>query len=197
MDFLFILNSLLLGVGLTMDAFSVSVSNALAEPNMKRGKAVLIAGTFAVFQAAMPMIGWVCVHTVAEKFKAFDKFIPWIALVLLCYIGGKMIFEGAQKSKVDHDNETPASIALGTLFMQGVATSVDALSVGFTIAEYNLLSAIVEALIISVVTFGFCLGGVFLGRKIGGKVSDKSEIVGGVILVAIGLEIFIKGLIGG
>lgn len=197
MDFLFILNSLLLGVGLTMDAFSVSVSNALAEPNMKRGKAVLIAGTFAVFQAAMPMIGWVCVHTVAEKFKAFDKFIPWIALALLCYIGGKMIFEGAQKSKVDHDNETPASIALGTLFMQGVATSVDALSVGFTIAEYNLLSAIVEALIISVVTFGFCLGGVFLGRKIGGKFSDKSEIVGGVILVAIGLEIFIKGLIGG
>ena len=143
------------------------------------------------------MIGWVCVHTVAEKFKAFDKFIPWIALVLLCYIGGKMIFEGAQKSKVDHDDETPASIAIGTLFMQGVATSVDALSVGFTIAEYNLLSAIVEALIISVVTFGFCLGGVFLGRKIGGKVSDKSEIVGGVILVAIGLEIFIKGLIGG
>ena len=197
MDFLFVLNSLLLGVGLTMDAFSVSVSNALAEPNMKRGKAVLIAGTFAVFQAAMPMIGWVCVHTVAEKFKAFDKFIPWIALVLLCYIGGKMIFEGAQKSNVDHDDETPASIALGTLFMQGVATSVDALSVGFTIAEYNLLSAIVEALIISVVTFGFCLGGVFLGRKIGGKVSDKSEIVGGVILVAIGLEIFIKGIIGG
>lgn len=197
MDFLFVLNSLLLGVGLTMDAFSVSVSNALAEPNMKRGKAVLIAGTFAVFQAAMPMIGWVCVHTVAEKFKTFDKFIPWIALVLLCYIGGKMIFEGAQKSKVDHGNETPASIALGTLFMQGVATSVDALSVGFAIAEYNLLSAIVEALIISVVTFGFCLGGVFLGRKIGGKFSDKSEIVGGVILVAIGLEIFIKGLIGG
>lgn len=197
MDFLFILNSLLLGVGLTMDAFSVSVSNALAEPNMKRGKAVLIAGTFAVFQAAMPMIGWVCVHTVAEEFKAFDKFIPWIALVLLCYIGGKMIFEGARKSKVDHDNETPASNALGTLFMQGVATSIDALSVGFTIAEYNLLSAIVAALIISVVTFGFCLGGVFLGRKIGNKFSDKSEIVGGVILVAIGLEIFIKGLIGG
>ena len=197
MDSLFVLNSLLLGVGLTMDAFSVSVSNALAEPNMKRGKAVLIAGTFAVFQAAMPMIGWVCVHTVTEKFKAFDKFIPWIALVLLCYIGGKMIFEGAQKSKVDHDDETPDSIALGTLFMQGVATSVDALSVGFTIAEYNLLSAIVAALIISVVTFGFCLGGVFLGRKIGGKFSDKSEIVGGVILVAIGLEIFIKGLIGG
>lgn len=158
MDFLFVLNSLLLGVGLTMDAFSVSVSNALAEPDLKKGKAFLMAGTFAFFQAAMPMIGWICVHTVAEKFQAFDKFIPWIALVLLCYIGGKMIFEGVQKSKVDHDNETPASIAMGTLFMQGIATSIDALSVGFTIADYKLLPAVVASLIISAVTFGFCLG---------------------------------------
>lgn len=198
MDFVFILNSILLGVGLTMDAFSVSVSNALAEPNMKKKKAFLTAGVFAFFQAAMPMIGWLCVHAVAEKFSAFEKFIPWIALVLLSYIGGKMIFEGIKKSKADSESQTeePNSIGFGTLLVQGVATSIDALSVGFTIAEYDAISALVASLIISAVTFGFCTGGSFLGKKIGSKFSDKSEIVGGVILVAIGLEIFIKGLVG-
>lgn len=91
---IFLMNSVLLGVGLAMDAFSVSLANGLNEPEMKKGRMGLIAGVFAVFQAAMPMIGWICVHTVMHYFTMFEKLIPWIALILLCYIGGKMLLEG-------------------------------------------------------------------------------------------------------
>ena len=89
----FVVNSILLGVGLAMDAFSVSMANGLNEPNMKKRKMLGIAGTFGVFQALMPMVGWICVHMIVEYFSAFEKFIPWIALILLGYIGGHMIYE--------------------------------------------------------------------------------------------------------
>ena len=86
--------SIMLGIGLAMDAFSVSLANGLNEPNMKFGKTLGIAGMFAFFQALMPLIGWVCVHTVVQYFSAFEKFIPWIALALLGYIGTKMLIDG-------------------------------------------------------------------------------------------------------
>ena len=89
----FFLNSILFGVGLAMDAFSVSLSNGLNEPGMPRSKSFLIAGTFALFQFLMPMIGWFSVHTIEEAFHAVSRFIPWIALVLLLYIGGKMLLD--------------------------------------------------------------------------------------------------------
>ena len=92
----FVFNSVLLGVGLAMDAFSVSLANGLNEPAMHKKKMCVIAGTFGFFQALMPMIGWVCVHTIIEYFKMFEKFIPWIALILLLFIGGKMVKEGIQ-----------------------------------------------------------------------------------------------------
>ena len=87
----FFVNSTLLGVGLAMDAFSVSLANGLHEPRMKQGRMARIAGVFAGFQAAMPLLGWLCVRTVLEWFSAFEQFIPWIALLLLGYIGGKML----------------------------------------------------------------------------------------------------------
>ena len=90
----FVFNSILLGVGLAMDAFSVSLANGLNEPGMHKKKMCAIAGTFGFFQALMPMTGWVCVHTIIEYFKMFEKFIPWIALILLLFIGGKMVREG-------------------------------------------------------------------------------------------------------
>ena len=96
-DFTFFFNSILLGVGLAMDAFSVSLANGLNEPGMKGGRTCYIAAIFATFQFAMPMIGWICVSTIAQYFTAFEKWIPWIALVLLCYIGGKMLYEGITK----------------------------------------------------------------------------------------------------
>lgn len=187
-DFLFFFESVLLGIGLAMDAFSVSLANGLNEPCMSNKKALGISGTFAFFQALMPLIGWTLVHTIVEKFKSFEKFIPWIALALLGYIGGKMLYEGI-KGKEEEQQCKP--LALSLLIAQGIATSIDALSVGFTIAEYTFLPALVCALIIAAVTLGICFVGVKIGVHVGKKFSHKASILGGAILIFIGLEIFI------
>ncbi len=188
---LFILNSILLGVGLAMDAFSVSLVNGLNEPGIRKRKIAGIAGTFAAFQALMPMIGWLCVHTIVWCFEAFSRFIPWIALVLLLFIGGKMLYDGLRPAA----EETAPGVGIGALLVQGVATSIDALSVGFTIAEYDWRSALLCALIIAAVTFLICVGGVLIGRAFGTKLAGKANILGGAILILIGIEIFIKGII--
>lgn len=190
-DFVFFINSALLGVGLAMDAFSVSLANGLNNPKMKVTRMSFIAGTFALFQAAMPMIGWVCVHTIAQYFSAFEKMIPWIALILLLFIGGKMLLEGIKGDASDNDIR---SLTLGTLLIQGVATSIDALSVGFTIADYDVIMAAVCALIIAIVTFAICMVGLKIGQKVGTKLAGKANILGGVILIFIGIEIFVKGM---
>ncbi len=191
-DAAFFINSILLGVGLAMDAFSVSLANGLNEPKMKAGRMSLIAGVFAIFQAAMPMIGWTCVHTVVQYFSAFEKFIPWIALILLLYIGGKMLIEGIKGG--DEESGKVKNLAFGALMVQGVATSIDALSVGFTIADYNFVMALVCALIIAAVTFVICIAGLIIGKKVGTKIAGKANILGGVILIGIGIEIFVKGV---
>lgn len=190
-NLLFFFNSALLGVGLAMDAFSVSLANGLNEPAMKKKKMCEIAGVFALFQAIMPMTGWVCVHTVIQYFNAFQKFIPWIALSLLLFIGGKMLIEGT-KSK--HTEIEKPKIGIAALFVQGVATSIDALSVGFTIAAYDFPMALVCALIIAMVTFVICMSGLAIGKRFGTKFSGKAAILGGVILIMIGLEIFFTGI---
>ena len=190
-NLLFILNSVLFGVGLAMDAFSVSVANGLRETDLKPRRALLIAGTFGLFQTAMPLIGWLCVHTIAEAFSAFQPFIPWIALALLAFIGVRMILEGFRGPE-----EEKKPLRGWGLVIQGIATSIDALSVGFTIAEYTFVFALTEALIIGVVTFGICMVGLQFGRKIGSKFSGKAPVIGGVILILIGLEIFITGIAG-
>ena len=189
LTFTFFFNSILLGIGLAMDAFSVSLANGLNEPCMKKTKAAGVAGIFSVFQAIMPMIGWVCVSTVAQKFAAFEKLIPWIALILLGIIGGKMLIEGIKNKDADCD-EKPAIGIMG-LLVQGIATSIDALSVGFTIADYNLTEAILSCLLIGLVTFFICYAGIFIGKKAGTRLAGKAGIFGGAILIFIGLEIFI------
>ena len=186
----FVITSIMMGVGLAMDAFSVSMANGLNEPNMKARKMLLIAGVFGGFQALMPLIGWVCVHTVVQYFKAFEKFIPWIALALLLYIGGKMLIDGIK----NQDNDEAASVGFGALLVQGVATSIDALSEGFVIAEYNWQAAIAAALIIATVTFVICVFGVFIGKKFGTVLANKSQIFGGIVLIIIGIEIFVTGI---
>ena len=191
-SFVFFLNSALLGVGLAMDAFSVSLANGLHDPYMSRRRGAIIAGTFGVFQAVMPMAGWLCVHTIVELFSAFETFVPWIALALLGYIGGKMLLEGIKGEEA----EEAAELSAGALFMQGVATSIDALSVGFTISEYGWLMALVCSLIVATVTFFLCEAGLSLGKKFGTKLSGKASILGGVILIGIGVEIFISGVFG-
>ena len=190
--FVFVINSILLGVGLAMDAFSVSLANGLNEPAMKRRKQLLIAGTFAFFQAFMPMTGWVCVHTIVTLFSSFDSFVPWIALVLLVFIGGKMIWDGVSGKDESAEN---AGVRFGALILQGIATSIDALSVGFTIAEYGFPAALVCSLLIAAVTFVICIMGLILGKKFGVRLSDKAEILGGLILIFIGFEIFLGGVL--
>ena len=190
----FFINSILFGVGLAMDAFSVSVAAGLASPHMEKSRMLRIAGTFAFFQIAMPLIGWVCVHTIAERFALFQKAIPWIALILLLFLGGRMIAE--ELAKKGAAEETDAEDLGGAeLVAQGVATSIDALSVGFTIAELDWQAALCEAFIIGFVTLIICLGGLRLGRAFGEKLAGKAGYLGGVILIAIGLEIFIKGVL--
>ena len=150
-----------------------------------------IAGTFAIFQILMPLIGWFCVRTAAERFAAFHRLIPWIALVLLLYIGGKMLLEGLRGGERE---EAPVLTFTG-LMLQGIATSIDALSVGFTIADYSWQEALAEALIIGAVTFGICVAGLKIGKRFGMKLAGKASVLGGVILIAIGLEIFLKGVV--
>ncbi len=189
--FLFLFNSVLLGIGLAMDAFSVSLVNGLNEPKMSRIRLCEIAGVFAFFQAFMPMIGWFLVKSVADKFTAFQKFIPWIALLLLLYIGINMLREGI---KNDGEEKSVVAVSVTELIIQGIATSIDALSVGFTISSYNVFMAFMCSLIIAAVTFLICATGIILGRNCGTKFSGKSSILGGVILIFIGIEIFIKGI---
>lgn len=191
-DAAFFLNSVLFGAGLAMDAFSVSLANGLHEPFMKARRMCVVAGTFALFQLLMPLLGWVCVHTIATLFTSVQRFIPWIALVLLLYIGGKMLIEGI-RNKPDETAAPPAA-RLTTLLVQGVATSIDALSVGFTIADDPWQGAVVESLIIGGVTFGICLAGLWIGKRFGTRLAGKASVFGGVILIGIGIEIFVTGI---
>ena len=188
LGFSFFFTSLMLGAGLAMDAFSVSLANGLNEPKMKKSRMCGVAGVFSFFQFAMPLIGWICVSTIAKLFGAFEKCIPWIALVLLGYIGGKMLYDGIKNK--DSEDEKPA-VGFKGLLIQGVATSIDALSVGFTISDYNVIEAIISCLLIGIVTFIICYIGLFIGKKAGTKLAGKAGILGGAILIFIGLEIFI------
>ncbi len=234
-NFMFFINNVFLGVGLAMDAFSISLANGLNESQMTKRKMICVAGVYAFYQFAMPMIGWVCVHAVAESFKTFQKFIPWIALVLLLYIGIKMLVEAiieirknktsvaeqnftsnfsdlsenqenlseksnlsAKNSKSSKKSEKSASktkkLTFGVLMVQGIATSIDALSVGFTIAEYGTIMALVASLIIAFVTWIICFIGLVLGKKAGEKLAERASILGGIILILIGIEIFVRGV---
>ena len=191
-DLMFIANSIFLGSGLAMDAFSVCVANGLNEVGMRNARKYKIAGVFGIFQAAMPMIGWICVRAIAEAFGVFQKFIPWIALTLLLCIGGKMIYEAVIKDKKEANEKTDEKMITGKqLFIQGIATSIDALTVGFTIVDYSFAMALVSATIIGIITLVMCMAGLRIGRKVGEKFTEKASIFGGIILISIGIEIFL------
>ena len=191
LGFSFFFNSILLGIGLAMDAFSVSLANGLNEPGMKKGKMCAVAGVFAAFQAIMPLTGWVCVHTIVQYFRAFEQFIPWIAMILLGYIGGKMLYDGITGGDGEEED---CGVGFKALMLQGVATSIDALSVGCTIADYDFFSALLAALIIAAVTFFICMGGLVIGRTAGTRLAGRAGILGGVILLFIGAEIFVTSI---
>lgn len=210
MDLELIIRSIMLGAGLAMDAFSVSLADGLGEKDLNAARVLTIAGTFAAFQFLMPVAGWALVHAAAERFTAFQQLTPWIALILLLYIGGKMLIEGVQENRsraetgaADGDSfagnasedSAGGRLSAWDLMVQGVATSIDALSVGFTIAAYSAFTAIMSSVIIGVVTLFICIAGLYLGRQIGTRLAGNASILGGVILIAIGLEIWARGIL--
>ena len=196
-----IVSALGLGVALAMDAFSVSLTNGLAEPCGTKRRAALIAGIFAGFQTAMPLIGWLLVFTVAKQFEMLTPAIPFIGFGILLFIGGKMLYEGIEemreKKKARAAGETPADVCvmvrttLVGLLIQGVATSSEALSCGFDFVKYVFHEALIASGIIGVLTFGICFAGVFIGRKFGTKLAEKATVFGGVILLIIAFKMLI------
>jgi len=184
------ITSISLGFGLAMDSFSVSIINSFNEPNNKK-KMNFMSFLFGVFQALMPLIGWFCVHYVAQIFTSFQKVIPWIALILLLYIGGKMLIEGLMNKQ----EEAKALVTKKDLYIEAIATSIDALSTGFTISSYSFIEAFICSGIIGLLTYLMCLLGCQIGKKFGTKLSTKASMLGGLILIGIGVKIFIEGVI--
>ena len=182
--------SVLLGFGLAMDAFSVSLVNGLREPGMQKGKIVRIAAVFGGFQTLMPLIGWILVRTILELFQSLQKIIPWAAFGMLLLIGSKMLLEGIRNKTAGEDQR----IGTGGLMLQGVATSIDALSVGLTMAETDTWYAAAESLLIGAVTFCVCTAGILIGRKAGTRLSGKASVLGGLILIGIGIKILVTGI---
>lgn len=189
-----IVEVLLTGVGLSMDAAAVGMTNGLNEPKMRLTKILLIALFFGVFQGVMPLIGYFAGTLFAE---AVASIAPYVALVLLGFIGGKMIYEALKKSK--EEEETVKNLGVGALTAQAIATSIDALAVGISLLALNGIGALkvnifAACAIIAACTFVISLAAVFIGKKFGAVLADKAELIGGIILVAIGLKIFIEGV---
>ena len=192
-----IFSSILLGVGLAMDAFSVSLANGLNEPKMKLKKVFLISGIFAFFQGLMPFIGWIAISGFLELFNKFKPFIPWISFILLCFIGGKMLYDSIKNGS--ENEEKTKKLTLGALLIQAVATSIDALTAGINFAKdyslYQWAYVLLALGIIVLLTFTICFCGVKIGQKVGTKFSSKAGILGGSVLIFLGLKIFFADIL--
>lgn len=185
---------LLLAVGLAMDAFAVSITNGMCYANAGKKTAVLSALFFGFFQGFMPLLGFLAGLTFRGPIAFLDH---WIALVLLSFIGGQMIW-GALKEKNDQPQVSCRSnkiLTVKSIFLQAIATSIDALTVGigFAVMEIEIWSA---ASLIAAVTFLCSLVGAAIGKSFGSFVKEKAEIFGGVILIAIGVKIFLEHIFG-
>ena len=176
----------LIAVGLSMDAFAVSVCKGLAMPKCTFKKAAIVGLWFGGFQALMPAIGYVLGAQFQEAIASIDH---WIAFVLLALIGGNMIHEA-----LDNDEEeADASLNVKTMFLLAVATSIDALAIGITFAflKVNIIPAVC---FIGIVTFIISFAGVKIGNVFGARYNNKAEIVGGIILILLGLKILLEHL---
>lgn len=191
-----ILTGIGLGIGLAMDAFAVSMSNGLKENKMKLNKILLIAITFGLFQGIMPLIGYLVGSAFIEY---IDRFIPWIALALLSFLGIKMIIDSIKEHKNGNkdDEVTPCEscLSIKVLLIQAIATSIDALSAGLSFSNYKLYEAIIVVSLITIITTIICIAGVYIGKKFGTKLSKYAGYLGGSILIIIGLEIFLTGIL--
>ena len=177
---------ILIGIGLSMDAFAVSVTNGLCCKNIKTGGTIATGVCFGVFQGLMPMIGYFLGVGFSKYITAFDHII---ALILLGFIGGQMIWEALKKDNEEHRENL---LTVKMLLMQGVATSIDALAVGVSFAALKDVNIIFAAASICCITFAFSVVGVKIGKKSGDFLNSKAQLIGGIILVGIGLKIFIE-----
>ncbi len=184
-----LLEIFLVGIGLSMDAFAVAICKGLAMPTINRKQTLLIAAYFGVFQALMPLTGWLLGSQFARH---VTKMAPWIAFVLLAWIGGNMIRESLSKKEEDEEVE-PAELRHKELFMLAIATSIDALAVGVSFSMVELAIPIgAAAALIGCTTFAISVGGVFVGHIFGARYKNRAEFVGGAILILIGLKILLE-----
>lgn len=175
---------ILIGIGLSMDAAAVSMTNGMCYKQIKLKHTLFIGIAFGFFQAAMPIIGFYAGSFFSDQIATTDH---WIALILLAFIGGKMVYDG-----LHHGSSCPLKpFTLKLLLLQAVATSIDALAVGISFAAMNV-NIFVAAGVIAATTFIISVVAVLLGKKIGDKLNSKAEIFGGVILLFIGAKIFIE-----
>ncbi len=177
----------MLSVALSADAFTVSVTNGMTNSKITLAQRVATALTFAVFQGLMPIIGFFVGLEFSELISGFDNYI---AFFLLSFIGVKMLIESR---KCEEKDECP-TFSPKILFLQGVATSIDALVVGVSLCVINV-NIFIASLIICVITFAICFFGVTMGKKIGLLFGKKAEMLGGVILILIGLKILLEGIL--
>lgn len=184
------LQAVLLALGLAMDAAAVSAVNGFTEPHMPIWKVLLMAFFYGSFQGFMPMIGYAAGSIVVDF---VSNVIPYIALVLLAILGGKMLYDGIKGE--DGDDEIREGVTIKMLLIQAVATSIDALSIGIVFVEDSVWEALIQSSIIAVITFFISIAALFIGKRFGTYLNDKAQIVGGIILIAIGLKIFIEYLI--
>lgn len=184
-----ILDAALLGLGLSMDAAAVSMTNGMSEPKIRPPKVLLIALFYGVFQMLMPMIGYFAGSIFTET---LTKITPYLALVILGVLGGKTLYEG-----IRHNEEQTEQKPLGlkTLTVQAIATSIDALAVGVVLISLSVPEMLASVSVIGAITFGISVASVYIGKTLGGVLRSKAEIVGGVILVCIGLKIFLEGVL--
>lgn len=196
---LLVLQIFLTGCSLALDAFAVSITDGMCYNDLNKGKAVTIPLTFGIFQAAMPLAGYFLMSLFAKYIDSFDHYI---AFFLLLFIGGKMMLDGIRDARTAPEEVKPKKFFYPTVLLQGVATSIDALAVGVAmgtmagITPYNIYGFIA---MIGVITFIISLVGIILGIKIGKLFKNKlciAEIIGGLVLIAIGIKILVEGIIG-
>lgn len=187
-----ILEMVLIGVGLAMDAFAVSVCKGLGMRKINYKHALITAVFFGGFQALMPFIGWLLGTQFEKYITAVDH---WIAFILLLFIGGKMVIE-VIKERDSQEEICEEKFSYKQLTAEAVATSIDALAVGITFAFLNTGIAL-PMTIIGVVTFVIAFGGVVIGNRFGAKFKSKAELAGGIILILIGVKILVEHLMGG
>ena len=184
-----LLEIFLVGIGLSMDAFAVSICKGLAMPAVNKKQALLIGAYFGVFQALMPLAGWLLGSQFARH---VTKLAPWIAFVLLAWIGGSMLRESLSKKEEDEEVE-PVELRHKELFLLAVATSIDALAVGVSFSMVDLSVPIgAAAALIGCTTFAISVGGVFVGHIFGARYKNRAEFVGGAILLLIGVKILLE-----